>query len=200
MKIFDISRELFSARVYPGDPVPVYERILSLEEGALCNLSRIETGSHSSTHLDAPSHFIQNGRTIDEVELRKCIGKCQVVSRQGRITAEDIKRLVETGCIRLLIKGEIELGIDAARAIAESGMELLGVEGFTVGTPETSAVVHRLLLDKEVVIVEALDLRSVEDGEYFLFAAPLKLAGLDGSPCRAVLIAESENMSVYRER
>ncbi len=192
MKIYDISRELFSARVYPGDPVPKKEKVLSLEGGASCSLSRIEMGSHSSTHLDAPCHFIPNGRSVDEVELQKCIGKCRVVSKQGCITAEDVREMIDTGCTKLLIKGEIELGVDAARVIAGSGVALLGVEGFTVGTPETSGDVHRLLLEKEVVIVEALDLREVPDGEYFLFAAPLKLAGLDGSPCRAVLVSGEE--------
>ena len=193
MKIFDISRELFSARVYPGDPIPMHENVLSLEGGAPCNLSRIEMGSHSSTHLDAPSHFVQDGRSVENVELQKCIGKCRVVSWQGYVSAEDVIQIVDSDCKKLLIRGEIELGVDAARAIAESGMELLGVEGFTVGTTETSATVHKLLLEKEVVIVEALNLQEVQDGAYFLFAAPLKLAGLDGSPCRAVLVLEDED-------
>lgn len=189
MEIYDISRELFSAKVYPGDPIPLHEKVLSLEDGDLCNLSRIEMGSHNSTHLDAPSHFVRNGRSVENVELHKCIGKCQVISRQGYVSVEDVVQIMDSGCRKLLIKGEIELGVDTARAIAESGMDLLGVEGFTVGNPATSATIHRLLLEKEVVIVEALNLREIQDGEYFFFTAPLKLAGLDGSPCRAILIS-----------
>lgn len=189
MEIYDISRELFSAKVYPGDPIPMHEKVLSLENGAICNLSRIEMGSHSSTHLDAPLHFVPNGKSVEKIDLEKCVGKCRVVSQQGFVEAEDLVPLLGSGCRKLLIRGDIELGVDAAREIAASGVELLGVEGFTVGNPETSGMIHRILLEKEVVIVEALNLQEIQDGMYFLCAVPLKLAGLDGSPCRAILVS-----------
>ena len=191
MQIYDISRELFSAKVYPGDPIPAYERVLSLENGAVCNLSRIEMGSHSSTHLDAPLHFVPNGKSVEKIDLEKCVGECRVVSLQGSVEAGNLMPLLDSGCRKLLIRGEIELGVDAARAIAASGVELLGVEGFTVGNPETSEAIHRILLEKEVVIMEALSLQEIQDGVYFLCALPLKLADLDGSPCRAILISNN---------
>lgn len=193
MKIYDISREVFSAAVYPGDPIPNQENILAIKDGACCNLSRLELGSHSATHLDAPLHFIPNGKGVEEIDLQKCIGKCKVISRQGYVGEKDIEEVISDGCKKLLIKGEIEIGLGAARSIAEHELELLGVEGTTVGTTDTSQEIHRVLLNKEVVIVEALNLQKVPDGDYLLFAAPLKLAGVDGSPCRAVLISEMED-------
>lgn len=189
MTIYDISRELFSADVYPGDPVPRREQVLAIEQGAPCSLSRLEMGSHSATHMDAPAHFVADGKGADQIALEQCVGECKVVTFQGQVGACQLQESLKDGCKRLLIKGDIELLEDGAQTLADAGVQLLGVEGFTVGTPATSPQIHRLLLEKEVVIVEALDLREIMDGEYFLFAVPLKMAGVDGSPCRAILVS-----------
>ena len=195
MQIFDISKEIFSAKVYPGDPVPEYERVKEIEKGAPCNLSMVRAGSHSATHVDAPFHFCKNGRTIEKLELQKCIGKCAVIEKSGKITADEVHAVLEkTALKKLLIKGKAEITVEAAQAMAEEKLDLLGVEAFTVGTQETSAAVHKTLLESEIVIVESLDLSAVPAGMYFLFAAPIKYGGLDGAPCRAILLKSEENI------
>lgn len=190
MTIYDISRELFSANVYPGDPAPRREQVLAIGQGAPCNLSKLEMGSHSATHMDAPAHFVADGKGADQIALEQCVGECRVVTLKGQIGAGQLEKVLGRGCKRLLIKGEIELLVDGARALVDGGVQLLGVEGFTVGTPATSPQIHRTLLEREIVIVEALDLSEVLDGEYFLFAVPLKMSGVDGSPCRAILVSD----------
>lgn len=90
---------------------------------------------------------------------------------------------------KILIKGEAEISERAAQLMAEYDIELLGVEKFTVGTPDTSPDIHKILLGKEIVIVEALDLTDISEGTYFLVAVPIKYGNLDGAPCRAVLIS-----------
>lgn len=193
MQIYDISREVFQSKVYPGDPKPEYERVKEMSKGDACNLSMVRACSHNATHVDAPFHFYHNGKTIEELELQKCVGKCAVIQRSGKITEDDIKTVLEDTVLRkILIKGEIEITVKAAQAMAEQNIELLGVEGFTVGTEDTSGAVHRVLLGKEIVIVESLNLTEVSPGIYFLFAAPVKYGNLDGAPCRALLISCEE--------
>lgn len=193
MKIYDISKGVFQAKVYPGDPRPEYERVKEIVKGDVCNLSMVKAGSHNATHVDAPFHFYQEGKTIEELELDKCVGECAVIERSGIITADDIETVLKDMTLRkILIKGEIEISVEASRVMAEQDLELLGVEGFTVGTEDTSCAVHKTLLKKEIVILESLDLSEVSPGIYFLFAAPIKYENLDGSPCRALLIRHEE--------
>ncbi len=193
MLIYDISREVFQAKVYPGDPIPEFERVKKISKGDICNLSMIKTCAHNATHVDAPFHFYENGKTTEEIELQKCVGECIVIERSGKIMAEDIRTVLENTKLRkILLKGEIEITREAAQMMADKDLELLGVEGFTVGTEETSCDVHRVLLAKEIVIVEALDLSKVSSGKYFLVSAPVKYGHLDGAPCRAMLFGQDK--------
>lgn len=191
-KIYDVTKELFKANTYPGDPVPMSKAVLRTSEGAVCNLTEITLGTHSGTHMDAPYHFVQNGKTIEQVELDKCIGTCQVVSMEGLIEGDTLSNVLSEHTKRILIKGAIELTLDAAKVLVEHNVVLLGVEGLSVGSEQSSPDIHRLLLGNEVVIVENLDLTAVPDGNYKLVALPMKLDGLDGAPCRVVLIDEGE--------
>lgn len=193
MKIYDISREMFSAKVYPGDPVPSREAVLSLEQGDPCNLSRIVMGSHSGTHVDAPVHFCAGGKSADEIALEKCVGECKVVSGSGVITEADMKTFLADGTKKLLIKGSILLTVQAAEVLAEAGADLLGVEGQTVGDAESQQEIHRILLGAEIVILEGIVLDQVEENTYFLAALPLKMQGADGSPVRPILVANWKN-------
>lgn len=188
MKIYDIAREVFAAKVYPGDPEASMEKIYSMSKGDKCNVSKISMGSHSGTHMDAPLHFLEGGKAIDQVELEKCIGICRVVCCDGSVTKEQIRNFLEGGVKRLLIKGKANLLPEAVLELCRQEIFLIGVEGLTVVEGEYQESAHIRLLGMEAAILEGVDLSGVKEGEYFLSAAPLKLGGCDGSPCRPVLV------------
>lgn len=189
MKIYDISKELFTASVYPGDPCPEKSVFTSLEAGGHSNVSILRMGSHNGTHMDAPRHFISGGRSIDRLDLEKCLGPCRVVRTAGKLTPEWVEEAMSGGVRRLLIAGEIEITLEAARKMTELGLWFIGVESMTVGPlgGETGPI-HREFLGHEVVILEACVLDDVPEGTYFLVCQPLKLGGLDGSPARPLLL------------
>lgn len=190
VKIYDISRELFSASVYPGDPVPNMEIILSLEKQPpdKCQLSCIQMGSHTGTHLDAPRHFLKNGNDVLGISLEKCLGKCQVVSCEGVIDESQVDEWTKGNITKILIAGNVEITPSLAHYIVEHGIDCIGVEMSTIAIGDPQVEVHQILLEGEVVILEGLSLSNVKDGRYFLCALPLKMTGADGSPVRAVLI------------
>lgn len=187
-KYYDISRELFSSPVYPGDPVPDKQPFKSIADGDSCNLTHLTMGSHSSTHLDAPKHFIPDGIGVSEIPLDKTMGMCKLVEAQGTISKEQMSRWLNDGTRRLLIKGDILLTPESAEVMAEKNLDLIGVEGQTVGGEGTQHLIHRILLGAEVIILEGLNLTEPAPGSYFLAAQPLKMDGLDGSPARPVLV------------
>ena len=151
MKIYDISQEVFGCQVYPGDPVPEKRRLCSIEQGDPCNLTAFSMCAHNGTHIDAPFHFIKDGKAVDSINLATFVGMANVFSA--------------------------------------SGILLLGNESQTVGPEDAPMEVHLALLGAGIVLLEGIRLAEVADGAYFLNAAPLKLSGADGSPCRAILIA-----------
>lgn len=193
MKLYDITRELFSTAIYPGDPVPAAEPVNEIRKGDAFNLTRITLGTHSGTHMDAPWHFIPEGKTIEEITLEQTIGPCHVVALEGKVTREMLEPVVPKGCERLLIQGEIELTCEGAGYLAEKRLQLLGVERMNVGSEETCTEIHRTLLGTGMVILENLDMSKAAPGQYVLVAAPLRMKGMDGSPVRAVLM-EGENL------
>ena len=186
MKLYDITRELFSTAIYPGDPVPAAEPVNEIRKGDAFNLTRITLGTHSGTHMDAPWHFIPEGKTIEEITLEQTIGPCHVVALEGKVTREMLEPVIPKGCERLLIQGEIELTCEGAGYLAEKRLQLLGVEGMNVGSEETCTEIHRTLLGTGMVILENLDMSKAAPGQYVLVAAPLRMKGMDGSPVRAV--------------
>ncbi len=187
MKIYDITQELFGGKVYPGDPAPTYERVLKIAEGAPCNLTMLQMGAHNATHLDAPYHFYDNGKTIEQVELSRCIGPCSVIEISN-YKEEELLKALETCQKRLIIKGNGVVTLELAKYFNQFEIVLVGVEGQSVGPADSPMPVHLELLGKEVVLLEGLVLEEVEEGDYFLFAPPIKLGGSDGAPCRAILI------------
>ncbi len=204
MNLHDITQELFSAPVYPGDPKPNKEYFLNIDRGDICNLSILSMGSHTGTHMDAPRHFYAKGDDICQIPLTKCIGECKVIAPPAQVEkwmigADDIKKLLADGIKKLLIKGNIELTEEAAVEMAKSGLELVGVEGQTVGPEDAPAQVHYILLEAKVVILEGLRLGEIPTGNYILSASPLKMEGLDGSPVRAVLIEQADTIVGYDE-
>lgn len=190
MKIYDISKEVFSSTVFPGDPEPGHQPVSELAKGDLCNLTSLTLGSHSGTHMDAPSHFVPGGRTIDQLDLRKCVGPCLVAEAAGPLSPQWVEAALAGGVTRLLIKGDIEVTPQAAEKMAELGLGFLGVEHFTVGTEETGVQVHRILLGAEIALLEACTLKEVPAGEYLLVSPPLKYGGLDGAQARPLLLGD----------
>lgn len=190
MQIFDITQELFSGVVFPGDPKPLKNRVLSISKGDTCNLTEFSACAHNATHLDAPCHFVDHGRSVAEMDLSKCLGQATVIHCDDVLSVNEVREVVRKGCKRLLINGQGVITLESARVMVESGIVLIGVEPQTVGAGDEIVPIHQLLLGNEVVIVEGLVLEQVPEGDYMLSALPLKMSGSDGSPVRAVLYRE----------
>ena len=190
MKIYDISQEVFSCAVYPGDDVPEKVAVYSTEDGDLYNLTNFAMCAHNGTHIDAPFHFLHKGKTVDQMDLSYFVGPCYVARHQGDVTAEDAKRILAEaeGISRILIAGKATVTAEAAEVFAAGNIKLLGNEGQSVGPEDAPMQVHLILLKQEIVLLEGIVLKDIPRGRYFLSAAPLNLGGADGAPCRAYLI------------
>lgn len=193
MKLYDLSQEVFSCCIYPGDPAPQKERVKSTAAGDLYNLTAFAMCAHNGTHADAPFHFLHHGKTIDEMGLSPFVGMACVMEHQGEVSAYDAANIVRRAneakaCERILIKGKAVVSTEAAEVFAQAGILLLGVESQSVGPEDAPMAAHLALLGAGAVLLEGLRMSHVPEGVYLLSAAPLKLAGADGAPCRAVLI------------
>ena len=195
MKIYDISQEVFSCRVYPGDPVPEKKAISLMEKGELYNLTAFSMCAHNGTHIDAPFHFIRDGKTVDAICLEIFVGMAYVAEHHGIVSGNDAIEIIEKANVlnpeaakRILIKGPAVVSLEAAKEFASRGVLLLGNESQTVGPEDAPMAVHQVLLGSNVILLEGIRLSEVSEGIYFLNAAPLNLLGADGSPCRAILI------------
>ena len=196
MKIYDISQEVFSCQVYPDDPMPEKKILKSMEKGEVYNLTAFNMCAHNGTHIDAQFHFIKDGKTVDEICLESFVGMAYVAEHQGIVTGDDAVGIIEKAkkqnpkaAKRILIKGDTEVSLEAAKVFASSDILLLGNEPQTIGPQNAPMAVHLALLGANVILLEGIRLAKVSEGVYFLNAAPLNLSGADGSPCRAVLIA-----------
>ena len=190
MKMMDISQEVFSCAVYPGDPAPEKHVPASTEAGDLYNLTSFAMCAHNGTHVDAPFHFLPNGKTVDQMDLTCFVGDCFVARHEGDVTASDAEGILKKadGAERILIAGKATVTAEAAEVFAAGSIKLLGNEGQTVGPEDAPMQVHRILLRREIALLEGIVLQGVPEGRYFLSAAPLNLGGADGAPCRAYLI------------
>ncbi len=198
MKIYDISQEVFGSEVYPGDPKPRREILRAMAGNHLYNLTAFNMCAHNGTHIDAPRHFIMNGKTVDQIPLEKTVGKAYVAEFNGTVTANGAESILskakqadEESAKKILIKGNAIVSLEAARVFAEAEIDLIGNESQTVGPFDSPAEVHLTLLNAEVILLEGIRLGEVSEGVYFLNAAPLSLAEADGAPCRAILIEEN---------
>ena len=196
MKIYDISQEVFSCQVYPNDPAPKKHILKSMENGEVYNLTEFSMCAHNGTHIDAPFHFIKDGKTVDKICLEAFVGMSYVAEHNGILTGDDATKILKKAkeinneaVKRILIKGNVEVSLDAAKVFASSNVLLLGNEPQTVGPQKEPMSVHLELLRANVVILEGIRLSQVSEGVYFLNAVPLNLSGADGSPCRAILIS-----------
>ena len=192
MKIIDISQEVFSCAVYPGDPRPEKQTVCATGAGDLYNLTTFAMCAHNGTHVDAPFHFLHNGKTVDQMDLTHFVGACFVAGHEGDVTAADAEIILKKagGAERILIAGKATVTAEAAEVFAAGGIKLLGNEGQTVGPENAPMQVHLILLRAGIALLEGIVLDEVPEGRYFLSAAPLNLGGADGAPCRAFLIQE----------
>ena len=194
MEIIDISRDILKTPVYPGDPEGYLDEIRSMKKGEKCNLNAFYTCLHTATHIDAPLHFINGGSSIDEIPLEYFIGECVVVEAQpgpitGAFAEENFPWKIAE---RVLIKGNGNsyLMESSAYYFADSGVKLVGTDSQSIGISGTNDVIHRALLSENIAILEGLDLSKVEPGKYFLMAQPIKISGVEASPCRAILVKD----------
>jgi arylformamidase len=213
-RVIDISAGISTdTPVYPGDPIPEIERIASIEKDGFA-VSRISFGSHTGTHIDAPSHVIKDGRTIDQVPLDDLFGRAVVLDltpKDEAINGNDLDAAYKrfgngAGSKILLVRtrdsregkytsfstmshGNGYLDESAAEWILDNGFNAVGIDTQSVDA-QSRMTVHRLLLENGVLIVECLDLHVVEEGVYFFACMPLKIVGCDGSPTRAILILD----------
>ena len=195
MKIIDISQEVLSCKVYEGDPCPAAERLMDMQKGELYNLSSFSMCAHNGTHIDAPSHFLRDGKTVEQISLEHFVGECYVAKHCGDILSTDAREILERaknhGADKhILIKGNATVTEDAARVFAQAKILLLGNESQSVGPIDSPMQVHKILLSENIVLLEGIVLDNAQEGRYILNCAPLNIKGFEGSPCRAILIEE----------
>ena len=195
MKIYDISQEVFTSQVYPGDPAPEKKQLQSMENGDIYNLTAFSMCAHNGTHVDAPRHFIKDGKAVDEIPLEAVLGAAYVAEHNGILDANGADAILKAAkendhdaAKRILIKGDAVVSQEAAEMFAASGILLIGNESQSVGPENSPMATHLALLSHGVVLLEGIRLSEVAEGVYFLSAAPLNLSGSDGAPCRAILI------------
>ncbi len=195
--IYDITQPLFECEVFPGDDPPKRYELQKISNGDMCNLTGLYMCAHNGTHVDAPFHFLNDGKGINKVSLSKFIGKAYVAEHKGDVTAQDAENILkraEKCCIgsekKILIKGDATVTPEAAEVFAKAKIDLIGNESQTVGPLNAPMAVHLILLKAEVVLLEGIRLSNIPEGTYILNCAPLNLSDADGAPCRAVLIDE----------
>jgi arylformamidase len=190
---------------FTGDPTFSIELAIAMAAGAVCNVSRLDMGAHTGTHLDAPSHFIAGGPGSEAISLDDCVGPAWIVDATGlteTIGVADLDRLdIPAGATRVIFKtpnselwrlptfssGFIGLDGDAAQVLADRGMRLVGIDYLSIAPFGVPVPTHRALLGAGVVILEGLDLRAVDPGPIDLLCLPLRLVGSDGVPARALV-------------
>jgi arylformamidase len=190
--------------VYDGDPVVAIERVMDIGRGDLANLSRMELGTHTGTHVDAPLHFVDGAAGADGLPLDALVGPAVVVDARGApgdIDADALAALEVPATERLLLRTRNEdlwerdafapdyVGVaeDAARELVAMGMRLVGIDYLSIAPSDDPAPTHRALLEAGVVVVEGLDLRAAPPGRYDLVCLPLRIEDGDGAPARALL-------------
>jgi arylformamidase len=150
---------------------------------------------HNGTHIDAPLHFIKDGKAIDEIPLSTLVGKCYVAPHTGDLNATNAEKIIEKARAakakdRILLKGDLTVTEEAAKVFANEKILLLGNEGQTVGPKDAPMAVHLTLLGADVVLLEGIVLTEADEGAYLLNAAPINIKSAEGAPCRAWLIKD----------
>ncbi len=211
MKIHDVTLTITPELVtWPGDPNVVLERVNKIEEGANANVSRMDMGVHTGTHVDAPVHFLPGQAGIETLDLNILVGPGRVIELPESVAVVDeialsaldwskphTRVLFKTRNSQYWRAGDMTfhrdfVGINAAGAefLVKQGVKLVGVDYLSVSPWKQSRPVHQTLLNNAVIIIEGLDLSAVSAGEYQLYCLPMKLGGSDGAPARVILVED----------
>lgn len=211
-KIYDVSLPITPEMVvWPGDPQVAIRQVSALERGDESNVSQIRMSVHTGTHIDAPLHFLRDGKPIGDIPLEKLVGKAvvlaipddvEVISRailekhphlqlldeikkvlfKTRNSSADLTEAVEFD------KNYVGLDTSGARFLREFDLDLIGLDYLSVAAYHDTDRPHEILLTREVVLLEGLDLAEAPAGIYDLYCLPLKLADCEGAPARVILV------------
>ena len=212
MPIHDISLVISeSLIVWPGDPEVKITQTSHLDKGDAATVTRLDMGAHAGTHVDAPAHFIAGGSGVDTLHLDVLVGPALVVQslEADALSADVLERLaIPPGAERVLFRtrnsdrwarGEREfdenfvaITEDGARWLVERGIRLVGVDYLSVAPFDEPVPTHQIILRAGVIAVEGLNLSGIVPGVYQLVCLPLKIAGSDGAPARAILIDQND--------
>jgi arylformamidase len=204
-RFLDISVPLAAGLpTYPGNPEFELHAVKRIADGGSSNVSRIELGTHTGTHVDAPRHFFDDGAPVDALALDLLIGRARVVEvpKRGGISEADLAAAGLREDLRVLLKTPnsalwngtafrqdyAHLTEGGARYLVDQGVKVVGIDYLSIEQfKKPGAPAHRALLSQGVVVIEGLNLSEVESGMYELYCLPLRIAGADGAPARVVL-------------
>lgn len=201
----DISVPLTSGMVHwPTDPPVLIERHSDIAWGDVVTVSHLSMTAHSGTHIDAPHHFISEGYGIDEIPIQKMLGPARVVQihHPHMIDAPELESMSYDSCSRVLFRTSnsdmqwhradfrsdyVHVTAEAARYLVDQHIDLVGVDYLSVGAFDDGVDVHKILLEAGICVLEGLEMSSVVPGDYELICLPLRIAGADGAPARALI-------------
>jgi arylformamidase len=208
MRTYDITLTITPEMiVWPGDPKVNIQRTSSMDSGDNANVSQITMSCHTGTHVDAPHHFLNNGKTVEDLSLDLLVGRAYVlylpdvnlitasVLMHADIPPRTRRLLFKTRNSELWKNGSREfymdyvgLSVDAAEYLVDRNVRLVGIDYLSIAPYKLGTPVHTILLNAGVVVIEGLDLSQVSPGRYTLHCLPLKLGGADGAPTRCILV------------
>ena len=208
MPIYDISLPISeSSVVWPGDPPVRLTKLKSIEEGGSSTVTRLDMSAHTGTHVDAPCHFVLGAPSVDTLDLDVLVGPARVVQAMGvdALSANVLDDLgIPVGTERVLFRTRnsefwarsertferdfVAVTEDGGQWLIDRGARLVGVDYLSVAPFGNTGPTHRLFLSAGTILLEGLNLSAVAPGEYQLYCLPLKIAGGDGAPARAILI------------
>ena len=208
MKIYDVTVPISeTVPIYEGDPTASIKMESAIARGDAANVTSLCFGAHTGTHVDAPNHFIEGTRRVEDLEIQKMIGPCRVIEIAKEVMAIEPAHLPTLDGVKRLIFKTRNSGFwntpedgfrtdftyitpEAAQVLADAAVELVGMDYLSVEKfGSTDFATHKILLEKEVVLLEGVDLREVPPGDYELICLPLKYIGStgDGAPARTIL-------------
>ncbi|WMJ73297.1 cyclase family protein [Cytophagaceae bacterium ABcell3] len=189
---------------WPGDVDVQVDKLSDMDKGNEANVTKVSMSAHTGTHMDAPKHFINQGKTLDHLPFDALIGPVKVIpiSNKTSITQEELTKHNLRPGERILFKtansetdwtrkpfneGFVYISTEAGLYMVEKGIRTIGIDYLSVGGMQNGPELHRILLEKEIWLIEGLDLRNVSPGNYEMVCLPIKIAEADGAPVRALL-------------
>ena len=208
MRTYDITLTITPEMiVWPGDPSVNMHRLSSISAGDNANVTQISMTCHTGTHVDAPDHFLNNGKTVESLPLDLLMGRAYVLNlpdvnlitasilMDAEIPPRTRRLLFKTRNSAYWVNGNKEfqtdfvgLSVDAAELLVDRNVKLVGIDYLSIAPYKQGKPVHTILLDAGVVVIEGLNLSKVSQGRYTLTCLPLKLGGAEGAPTRAILV------------